>query len=266
MEDFHLPATLVGILKLDIRHKSETVEVTILWKRATPADPKRKKTSKTTPKSTSTKTSPPTTKPTTKSTTKAFPKPSSLPKPTPPPRPPTPQRQTVPPKPPSSRTSSPASFRDNSPANSPASTPASTPSKSPPLSLINANPPPSPLEQERSSNRYDAAGKEIDHSSYPDSLAFPGGINVGLHSHNRFMAKGYKTRKIISSGHNTVFQLTKPGAELQYVNLNPHWVPQVIPWPHSTRTRTANITARLSGTNDTDQRSTRVDVVQFLMG
>ena len=50
MEDFRLPASLVGLLKLsklkgipefDICHKTDSVEVTIYWKKATPAASKK---------------------------------------------------------------------------------------------------------------------------------------------------------------------------------------------------------------------------------
>ena len=62
MEDYCLQSSLVDLLKpsqlkgvpaFDIRHKTDTVEVTFVWKRSTaPADPKEKKTSKTDPNST----------------------------------------------------------------------------------------------------------------------------------------------------------------------------------------------------------------------
>ena len=77
MEDFRLPAPLVGLLKLsklkgvpefDIRHKTDSVDVTIYWKKATPAASQKKST---TSKSTSAKTKPPTSKLTTKSTPRA---------------------------------------------------------------------------------------------------------------------------------------------------------------------------------------------------
>ena len=200
------------------------MEVTILWKRATPADPKRKKTTKITPvyiyednaadHKADDKGSSQAFLAAEADTTTALADASTTDG--------TSQSKKISndQEPPSSRTSSPASSRDNSPANSPASTPASTPSKSPPLSPVNANPPQSPMEQRQSSSRYDAAGNEIDHSSYPDSLAFPGGINIRLRSHNRFMAKVYKTRKIINTSHSALFQLTKQGTEPQYVNLD----------------------------------------------
>ena len=85
MDDFRLPAPLVGLLKLsklkgipefDIRHKTDSVEVTIYWKKATPAASKK---NSTTSKSTSakTKSKPPSSKPTTKSTPQAVLKPVS---------------------------------------------------------------------------------------------------------------------------------------------------------------------------------------------
>ena len=44
---------LKGVPAIGIRHKTDTVEVTFVWKRSTtPADPKEKKTSKTDPNST----------------------------------------------------------------------------------------------------------------------------------------------------------------------------------------------------------------------
>ena len=67
---------LKGMSDFNISHKTDTVEVTIFWKRATPADFKKK----TTPQPPAKPTKPPTVKPATKSQQKAAPKPS--PKPT----------------------------------------------------------------------------------------------------------------------------------------------------------------------------------------
>ena len=218
MEDFRLPAPLVGLLKLsklkgipnfDIRHKSESVEVTIFWKRGYSSRPKAKVDySKVYIDEDNTAGF--------QADDKIYNK--------------------------GYATNAPADAKGcsqgfiasefdaiNAPAYAsttdgvPGTTRQLAPQLGSKLSPINANPPPSPMEQEESSSRYDAAARKSTTPTAPKSKKFQATATTDVcAATNVSWQRATKQEKIFHTPNRSavMFQLTRPGMDSQYIYLD----------------------------------------------
>ena len=259
MEDYRLPASLVGMLKatrltgnprVQTDLQSTTLAVTIAWDLATsttakkktktpasktaPAKKKKKQPSLPVAKSSTPPKPPKPTQQPTPPTSPQRPTPVSPPQPTPPPKKAAQLRETV------QRitklatrrlarqgglTPEPATQQPSAPCPEVLSPQVTARRVGPPPTAVS---PPSPMQLDKSANsstssRIDTSGKMIDtHPSAPDYMENPH-VNVRIRCMQRFREKGWKHRKIWFNGENRAYHimLTRPNREHCVITYRP---------------------------------------------